>query len=78
MREIKGPADCTPYVGIAGEMQWTNKKGEAVKFFTAGEVGQIIALAMDAALSECDEWSSPRGDAEAMAWRELSERLKGM
>lgn len=76
MREIKGPEDVQVYEAVP----WPIKPGVVIPldYVPACEVGQIIALAMDAALSECDEWSSPRGDAEAMAWRELSERLKGM
>lgn len=84
MREIKGPEDCTPRSANVftegGQMI-----PQARLVFTALDVGQIIALAMDAQrhLMSSVGQQMPNEQREKFlnnckAWRELSERLKGM
>lgn len=87
-REIKGPEDCEPLelfdvehhggMSVCGELV-------KVKGFTAQEVGQIIALAMDAASPHNAEFMHPslapdileRVEKDRLAWRFLSKKLKG-
>jgi hypothetical protein len=76
MKEIKYHDDCTPHIAnLFTDSGHMVPKPERV--FTASEVGQIIALAMDAASSV----KHPKRTADELsnfeAWRELSERLKG-
>lgn len=92
MRDIKGPDGVNPRsihaIGHDGKgMTITFSDLETMPcregFFTAQEVGQIIALAMDAQMYFSISVGSEMSNSErkylmdkAMAWRALSERLK--